>query len=203
MTKKTTKRGPIDAVTLIADLTRNPDYQKRLRDREARETENRKTNQNEQALLIRDLQQVGINVSSIWDLVKSSTPYTPALPILIKHLKRPYSPKLREGVARALAVRESRFAWDDLTRTFEVLSKPTEQTVKFAVGLALSASVTPDVTRELIELVSNRSHGPSRLALLLGLRKQPSPEARAAIEQLRDDPDLCKEIASWSKRMPT
>jgi hypothetical protein len=53
---------------------------------------------------------------------------------------------------------------------------------------------------QLIELAKNKQHGTSRVLLLLGIRRSKSPEAKEAIEQLANDPELSKEIGSWRKK---
>jgi hypothetical protein len=55
--------------------------------------------------LIDEMRGIGIEVQSVWDLVNSLSPYPRAIPILIKHLKKPYHPKIKEGIVRALTVK--------------------------------------------------------------------------------------------------
>jgi hypothetical protein len=50
----------------------------------------------------------GGEVRSVWDLVNTAEPYTHLLDTLADHLPRPYHACIREGIARALAVREAR-----------------------------------------------------------------------------------------------
>lgn len=45
---------------------------------------------------------------SVWDLVNSAEPYPQLLGVLTDHLTRPYHKRTREGIARALAVREAK-----------------------------------------------------------------------------------------------
>jgi len=45
---------------------------------------------------------------SVWDLVNTAEPYPQLLDTLAEHVKRPYLKRIREGIARALAVREAR-----------------------------------------------------------------------------------------------
>ena len=45
---------------------------------------------------------------SVWDLVNTAEPYPHLLEPLADHLTRPYHKRTREGIARALAVREAR-----------------------------------------------------------------------------------------------
>lgn len=54
------------------------------------------------------LHKLGYPVKWVWDFVNTAQSYPDALPVLIDHLRRPYSDDVREGIARALAVREAR-----------------------------------------------------------------------------------------------
>jgi len=47
-------------------------------------------------------------VRSVWDLVNTVKPYPHLLDTLGEHISRPYNAKTREGIARALAVKEAR-----------------------------------------------------------------------------------------------
>lgn len=193
------KSKPRTAADLQSELERGPAYLKMRTEREIARLEREAARKLEQVGLVQELKTVNVNVSSVWDLVNTSSAYVAALPILLKHLQRPYSPRTREGIARSLAVRESRFAWDVLVSEYEALSDKTDHNVKAAVALAISASATPDVASRLVALAKDRRHGASRLMLLRGLKRLQSFSGNV-IEDLRYDTDLAKEIASWSKR---
>jgi len=63
----------------------------------------------EEELLVADLRRVGAPVKdSVYDLVNTADSYPNAIPVLLNHLKRPYSDRIKEGIARALSVREAR-----------------------------------------------------------------------------------------------
>lgn len=62
----------------------------------------------EQALLLAALRKVGYRIRWIWDFVNTADSYPEAIPVLLDHLRRPYSDGTREGIARALSVREAR-----------------------------------------------------------------------------------------------
>lgn len=47
-------------------------------------------------------------VRSVWDLVNTAVSYPQLLDTLADHVTRPYHPRTKEGIARALAVREAR-----------------------------------------------------------------------------------------------
>jgi hypothetical protein len=68
---------------------------------------------------------------------------------------------------------------------------------KHGLACALSVAVTDETLPELIRLAQDPIHGDSRLLLISALRRSKSPFARQAVETLRRDPVLQKEISSW------
>ncbi len=62
---------------------------------------------NSEELLVRELRGVGIEVQSIYDLVNTSKPYSRAYPILVRHLRLSHDTRTREGIIRALTVKEA------------------------------------------------------------------------------------------------
>jgi hypothetical protein len=167
----------------------------------------------EQEPILADLQRAGCPVTSIWDLVNSSDSDPKTISVLLEHLVLPYSDRTREGLARALAVPEPevRAAWTLLVN--EYCRAPMGKGIKFPgdteefrlgfkEGLActLSAIVTDETMPDYIELLRDKSHGEYRVLLLTALRKSKNPLAKQAIEELANDPDLEKEIASWRRK---
>ena len=58
-------------------------------------------------LLVAELQESGIEVKSVYDLVNTSQPYSSAYPILVRHLKLSHDRATREGIIRALTVKDA------------------------------------------------------------------------------------------------
>ncbi|WP_156428052.1 hypothetical protein [Novosphingobium sp. FSW06-99] len=157
----------------------------------------------EEEPILADLQTIGCDVKSVWDLVNTSRPYPDAIPILLKHLTKSYSDRTKEGIARALAVSDARDAWPLLVA--EYLKAPMGEVngirlgAKSGLAAALSAVATDDVISQLAALAKDKSNGDSRLLLLSALRRSKMPVAKNTLEELADDPSLKKEIASWKK----
>lgn len=183
----------------MRQLEQDPEFAQRKAERE-KELERREAeSREEQATLLQELAAVGVNVSTVWDLVNTSATYTAALPILLDHLKQPYSDGTREGIARALAVRATRpIGWSVLVEEFEK-AEPSNKRVKDGIAVALSGASDDTVISELIELAKNKRHGDSRLLLLLGIKRSRRPDAKKAIEEMAADPALSKEISSWRR----
>lgn len=141
--------------------------------------------------LVEELRATGFGVDSAWDLVNTSTPYPAALPILLEHLQRRYPDRVREGIARTLAVRDAEFGWVTLVRLYREEEAGTD--AKDGLAVALAAASDGEVVDEVISLARDRAHGGSRLLLLRGLKRSRAPQARAALEEFADDPVLGQE----------
>lgn len=179
------------AAELMAELEADPDYvaarQQRDAERARKESEWRKA----EAPLVDELREAGIEVDSAWDLVDTATPYPDALPILLRHLERPYPDRVREGIARALAVSDARPGWATLVRLYRDEQPGTD--AKDGLAAALAAAADDQVIDDLIGLTEDPAHGDSRLLLLRGLARSRSSQGRAALEQLGADPALGEE----------
>jgi hypothetical protein len=194
------KNKSIPADELMARLNADPKYQARRAEQEAafqrRATELRQA----EAPLIEELQSVGINVKSVWDLVNKVANYPTVLPILFKHLERPYPPGIRDGIARALAVPKAKFRWG---RLVELYQQERQGRAKDGLASALAAIADQETLGDLIALTRNVENGPSRLLLLDGLERlsASNPRAEKTLEELEQDSDLTKEIAVRLARM--
>lgn len=197
-----TKRPPsVTAAELTARLQATPEFVAQQQERERALAERVARHREEQAPIVSELCEAGIQIHILPDLLKRSVPYPTAIPILLRHLLLPYSDVTRETLARILAVPDARNAWPILVAEYRKAPMGKENGVrlgaKSGLAVALAATATDTVMDELITLAKDRSHGSSRLLLLRGLRKSKSTMAKRAIEDLASDPELAKEIASW------
>lgn len=183
----------------MRQLESDPEFAKRKGDREQLIAKREAESMREQAALLEDLAAIGVNASTVWELVNTSASYSAALPVLLDHLKRSYSDGTREGIARALAVRATRpLGWSVLVDEYKKTESANKR-VKDGLAVALAGASDDTVMSELIELAADCRHGASRVLLLLGIKRSKSPLAKTAIQQLSNDPDLEKEIASWRR----
>jgi hypothetical protein len=151
--------------------------------------------------LVEDLRAAGLDVSSVGDLVNTTTPYPDAIPILLEHLQRDYPGPIRDCIARALAVREAQYAWPVLVREYVALADGPG--VKQGLAVALSNTLTEERLDEFLDLVHDLRHGESRGLLLLGLQRlsrSTKSRAREALEALSTDPVLGPEVQRILKR---
>lgn len=117
--------------------------------------------------------------------------YSQSLPVLLDQLQRPYPDEVREGIARAIAVPEAKFAWPVLVRLYR---HEQEKRSKDALAVALGNIADDDTTDELISLAKDAQHGESRVLLLDALKRSRAPGARRALMELGSDPQLYKEV---------
>jgi len=195
-----TKRKLPTAAELLAELNPDPVFQAAQAERERRRLEKVARLKAASKPLDDSLRAVcPLVTEGVWDLVNTAERYDEALPILFEHLTKEYPDEILEGIARALAVPEALPYRSTFIRLFR-RDPPVSEGFRFALGLAISRTTTPDNLQETIELAKDRSLGDSRLALLFAIRRSRKPEVRRVIEELSHDPDLAKEIASWKRR---
>jgi len=135
--------------------------------------------------LIRDLEEVGIHTSSIWDLVNGPNNYKSALPILIRHMESAENIRLKEGIVRALGVKGFDSASQHLIKEFK---KSDDELYKWAIANSLEIIVPKEHVDELISIMSDQKYGRSRqmIALALG-RIGDKKSVSVLIESLDDD----------------
>ena len=189
------KRKRQTAAELMAELEANPEWVRARDERERKRCEIEEELTRAELPILKDLKKAGAKeLESVWDLVNTKKPYPNLVPVLLAHLDRQYPDKVREGIARALAVPEARVGWSQLIRSF--LAEPqkdetgNDNQVKWALHLALSGAADASVLDELVKLASDRRHGVHRLFFVDALVRIKDPLAAAALEELEDDPDL-------------
>lgn len=196
---------------LLAEV-KDPSWPEKLRQRNERRKESYARMRIEEEPLLAELRNLGWDLESAWDLVMISNPYPEIIDVLLKHLQLPYSDKIKEGIARALAIPEEKVykAWHILVT--EYLKAPsgwgikikgdTEEfqlSAKDGLACTLAVAVTDKTLGEFIELVKNKANGGSRVLMLSALKKRMKkhPYIEDLLEELVNDPDLGTEITSW------
>jgi HEAT repeat protein len=195
------RSGSITAEELLAELEADAEYVAKRDEREQELQRRQGKWRRAEAPLVDELRKAGLQVDSVWDLVNTSTPYPQALPILVKHLERRYPDRVREGIARALAVRDAQFAWDDLVRLYE--QEPAGTDAKDGLAVAIAAASSTAVVDDVISLAEDPVHGKSRILLIRALRRSRAGHAREALKRLETDPVLAVEVRRVLKRQRT
>lgn len=187
----------ITALEFIEKLNADPDYvaSRAQKDREldALHAELAKA----EAPVLEDLRKVGVDVSSVWALLSTPSRYDDAWHVLLKHFGRPYPDAIREGIARALAVKKSKPVCSTLMRLYREEKSPR---VKSGLAAAIAVSASKEDLADIIALVREPAHGSSRLLLLSTLSRSKASEAKETLFELKDDLDLRKEIGVILKR---
>jgi hypothetical protein len=189
------KKKPMKtAAELMSSLRSDPKWaaqqEERQRAMQQRTLEDRKAEEP----LLSELRAAGIAVNSVWDLVNTKAPYRAALAILLKHLRQPYPSRLREGIARALAVPEAHDGWPVLVEAFRQEQDASTQGVKWALACALGASGTDAELKDVIQLLRDRSLGRNRVPLLQVLGRSRDSAAREVLEELRTDGSIAEDV---------
>lgn len=186
---KSAKSKPLTAAELMASLHKNCQFIVRQAEQEQQREELEKSLHAEEEPLVQALAAAGVVVPSVWELVNSAQKYPSAIPVLIKHLKTPYHPKIREGMARALTVPEAKpIAAHALIEAFQHEPDGTDIGVKWALANALAVVADDSVLDDLIALVQDKRHGASRTVLTLALGNMQDPRAvDVLLELLQDD----------------
>jgi hypothetical protein len=188
------KAGRKTAEELLAELQADPKWVAEQQERERALQERTAAYRKAEAPLVKDLNRAGVAVASVWNLVNSRAPYPVAVPILIEHLRRPYPERVREGIARALAVPEARIGWDSLLEAFREEADTTTIGVKWALALALGAAGSDDVLDEVLLLLRDKGLGENRVPLLPILARSRDRRARELLDELRDDEAIGRDV---------
>lgn len=184
----------VKATELVAQLQRDPEYQRRFAAAEAeRQAVARALREAEQPV-VSDLRAVGVDVSSVWDLVNTSDPYPAALPVLLEHMERGgYPDRVMESLGRALAVKPSVAAWERLKALYLAPRSAGEEE---GAAVALAACATSAQFDDLARLALLESRGPSRIYFVRPLLAVGAEQGRRLVASLRADETLGKEASA-------
>jgi len=187
------RRTSITAAELFAQQANDPDYQamRAARDRELAKIADER--RREQGSLLADLERIGVAVDWVGRLLSIPVPDERIYPILLDHIGRPYSPWLLDWIGCAFGHKSARpTVWDRLILLLK--SHTLEESAASGVLNAISDIARPDDLPALIHLLSDPLLGSGRSFLVGNLMRSKKQEARAALMNNRDDPDLAVEI---------
>ena len=110
------RRKRIIAGELMEQLANDPEYQARIAERDRKIEVFVQEFADEEALISTEASVLGYKIGSVWDFVNNDPhpflprpfvgPYDRAYPLLVRHLRLPHHPRVREGLIRALTVRD-------------------------------------------------------------------------------------------------
>ncbi len=187
------RRKPTSAAELMAKLKSDTDYKARVAERDRKIEERAAVERTEEEDLVSELREAGLDVGSVWNLVNTPAPYPTAIPILLEHLRRDYSDRTKEGIARALAVPEARVGWSLLVTEFKQSKDTTTIGLKWALACALGAAGDDAALDDAVAIMKDTQHGQNRLPLLAILERSKTPSATEMLGDLLDDNDLAED----------
>ncbi|GJM08070.1 MAG: hypothetical protein DHS20C11_03460 [Lysobacteraceae bacterium] len=156
------------AAELMAELEKKPEFIQMRQRQNERFIALGEIYREDEAELLKDLSEVGIEVGSVWDLVNAKNDYFVAVPVLLKHLNKAHHPKTTSGIARALAIpklSENDELWNSLaslyskTRPDRSIAVPEERGCQEALAIALETISSPARLSGLRALVEENPEG--------------------------------------------
>jgi hypothetical protein len=177
----------ITAAELQHQLLQDEEYQKWLKEKEGVRIALEDAYAEDEKPLIDDLRQVGVNVKSVWNLVNTKSSYKSAVPILLAHLRKQYHLKNKEGIIRALAVKEARgIACGAILEEYHKTPKHAFN-YRWILGNTMAVIITADYIDDVIAVVRERDNGESRQMFVKALANMKSPKIKDVFEQLLID----------------
>eukprot|EP01026_Neomeris_dumetosa_P004546 TRINITY_DN112224_c0_g1_i1.p1 TRINITY_DN112224_c0_g1~~TRINITY_DN112224_c0_g1_i1.p1 ORF type:complete len:176 (+),score=0.96 TRINITY_DN112224_c0_g1_i1:82-609(+) len=164
------KKGPITADELISRLEVDPLWVKRDRERSEKTRSDVERLRREQEPLLSDLSTLGLQLQSVWDLVNARYDYSAALPILIDHLQKKYSPNIQEGIVRALTVRQAQGIANEII-LMKLKSVDCDPLVRWALANALTQVAEKKDIEEIRKLYYDKNYHRERDILKKTLKK--------------------------------
>ncbi len=201
MTGDNVKKGWISADELVRQtaqmLQNDPEYRAKVEAVEAERQARAEALTSAEAPILAELREVGVDVSSVWDLVNSSDPYPEALPILLRHLELGgYPDRVMESLGRALAVKPSVAWWDRLKAIYLGARSPGEED---GTAVALAACATKAQLEDLVSFLAVEERGDSRIYFLRPIKRLGGDRGRDLLESLRSDETLGREADALLK----
>jgi len=146
------------------------------------------------SVLISELCEKGIVISSIWDLVNTKMKYPEAIDILIKHLSCNYSDKNKEGIIRSLTVKEARGkATLALINEYERTPKEKDN-LRWIIGNAIATTMTSKDVDWIIKTVIDKSNRISRGQMIRALGNVKSNDVEDVLINLLNDDEVVANV---------
>lgn len=154
----------------------------------------------DEAIVLDTLSEAGFRVTSVWDLVNSGASYRRAVPILLGLLPRVHDPSVKEGLVRALTVKEAcglagRALADEL-KGLSGRDVAQNTALAWALGNALAEVVSPqdDLFDDLKELLHDQALGSARQMLTTALVKTRHPSVVSELLAVLPEPELTAHV---------
>jgi hypothetical protein len=154
----------------------------------------------EEAPLLEDLREIGVDVPTVWDLYKHPEAYPDVVPVLIRHMARDYPPATLQGIGGALADKSARPWWNELKQMYLTEERDVARGELAAV---LSEVARREHYEDLLAFFGDARLGKSRISFVRPINKignrMESGRGRAAIEPFVNDRDVGAEVTAVLK----
>ncbi len=140
--------------------------------------------------LSNELLSKGLRFSNPWEMVNSKEAYPEAIEILIRHIHKPYHDKNKEGIIRALTVKEAKGkANEELIKEYNVTPKEKDN-LRWTIGNAFTVIITPEDVDRIIPIVHDKTNGMSRFRFVDALGKIKTEKSKACLQTLLVDAQM-------------
>lgn len=175
---------------ILNDLEKNIEYQEIRKAKEEAHITLERNLRHEAKELIEELKTVGVDVSSVWDLVNTKESYPNAIQILIAHLSKDYHDRNKEGIIRALAVKEAiGKAGDILIAEYNKIPKE-KMMLRWAIGNTIYTTIKQEDIEGVLSIIKNKENGMSRQMFVVALGKVKSDKSEDILIELLDDDEV-------------
>lgn len=141
--------------------------------------------------MIEKIRKAGLDISSIYDLVNYSKSYAKVIPILVAELRKNIpNDKYKEGIIRALAVKEAKGIANDVL--FEEYNKIPANflMMKWVIGNTIEVIAEDQDLERIINIISDKKNGMSRERFVSALRKYKPEKIKKILSGLLDDDEV-------------
>jgi hypothetical protein len=154
---------------------------------------------------VKDLSQELKDIGSIyidpWDLVNTNISYPEAIDTLIKHVPKHYHDKNKEGIFRALTVKEAKGKANAVLMAEYNKIPQDKENLRWVIGNAIYIIVTKDDLESILSIVENNENGMSRHRFVLALGKIKSEKSEDALIRLLDDDEMVQYAIQALRRL--
>lgn len=140
------------------------------------------------------LLEVGFEVDSVYDLVNTTMSYPEAIQPLIEHLKNIQDVNIKEGIIRALTVKEAKgIANNPLFEEYNKTNEIANSGIRWVIGNAFTVIIGAEDVDRILKIVSNKDNGMSRQMFVIALSKIKSrkQDIENVLIDLLDDDLVC------------
>jgi hypothetical protein len=148
------------AQQLLDELKADPAWRARRAEQERALAERDIAAAMDESELVAELRAAGYDVDSVYDLVNNAPhpvlprrfvgPYPAAYPVLVRHLELPHLPAIREGIIRALTVKDGGSMVE--AALLAAFKRETHPPMRWVVANALRTAMPPHRRRKYPEI---------------------------------------------------